>query len=286
MERFLFTDGSNGVNEAASLEELKALINATEQPERCRIWLYSTNEWISYASFILQFPAARKTDILSPSTVIPVQQSRHVPSLPYVPAPATRKRKPRLVNFLFLVLLAAGAFLIFNFTRVTWKEATPLAATAIRPANMPVMDIDSLIGTIEATRGQSLDRSTKTNLRLRNTWPELISLQVNADRETSNAGSRFFNVDVSIDNSTGNTLDNAVVRLNVWKDKKITLSDTLRFSNIRYDKIARRQLDYRYRGDSLSVSFESIRSKSFNFCYNASTKNNPGDYNDRWFCRE
>ena len=147
------------------------------------------------------------------------------------------------------------------------------------------MDIDSLILEIEVTRLESLDRNTKTNLRLRNTWPERILLQLVSDRETNGAGSRFFNVDVLIDNTTGFNLDNAIVKLSVWKNKKVNHTDTLRFDNIRYDIVSKRQLEYRYKGDSISVAFESIKAKTFNFCY-SSTKNNSGNYNDRWFCRE
>ncbi len=93
-------------------------------------------------------------------------------------------------------------------------------------------------------------------------------------------------IDIFIDNTTGFNLDNALVKLSVWKNKKLNTTDTLRFSNIRYDKLLTRALDAVYRGDSLSVSFESIRAKAFNFCYSAAVKNSSGNYNDRWFCRE
>jgi hypothetical protein len=180
----------------------------------------------------------------------------------------------------------AGAFLVFNFTKIKWKKAETVNIVAARPDNVPVMNIDSLISDIEADRGTLLDRSTKTNLRLRNTWPERIELKLQSEKETSSAGSRFFNINIAIDNTTGFDLDNAVVKLSVWKNEKISVSDTLRFSNIGYDKLLSRVWDAVYRGDSISVSFESIRTKAFNFCYSAAVKNNSGNYNDRWFCRE
>jgi hypothetical protein len=148
------------------------------------------------------------------------------------------------------------------------------------------MDIDSLIMTIEDDRGILLDRSTRTNLRLRNTWPDRIELRLNSEMETSNASSRYYNVDVSIDNTTGFNLDEGIVKLSVWKNGRTIYTDTLRFNNIGYDKISSRQLSDTYRGDSIAVSFESIRAKAFNFCYSAAVKNNSGNYNDRWFCRE
>jgi hypothetical protein len=109
---------------------------------------------------------------------------------------------------------------------------------------------------------------------------------VTADRETSGNNSRFFNVDISIDNTTGFNLDRAVVKLLVWKNGKQQMADTVHFNPINYDQPAKRELDFSYRGDSISVSFESIKAKAFNFCYSAAIKNSSGNYNDRWFCRE
>jgi hypothetical protein len=191
-----------------------------------------------------------------------------------------------LKKFLLAGTAAAGAFLIFNFTKIKWTKAAPVNITAARPFNVPVMDIDSLILTIEDDRGVFLDRSTRTNLRLRNTWPDRIELRLKSERETSNGGSRYYHAEVSIDNTTGFNLDEAVVKLCVWKNGKMNATDTLRFNNIRYDKPASRQLGETYRGDSIAVCFESIRAKPFNFCYSATVKNNSGNYNDRWFCRE
>lgn len=276
MDKFLFTDGTNGVREAQSREQLESLIEAAAQPEKIKVWIFSSNEWMSYAEFRKQFPFTPRKEKNIPGSYSPVVIAYQKPPV----------KSHWLKRTLYFTGAAAGIFLVFNFTKISWEEAQPLNTSAARPANVPVMDIDSLIYGIEDSRGQSLDRNTRTNLRLRNTWPERILLQLHADRETSSAGSRFFNIDISIDNTTGFALDNAIVKLSVWKNKKIDLTDTIRFSNIRYDKLSKRELDFRYKGDSVSVSFESIKAKAFNFCYSASIKNNSGNYNDRWFCRE
>lgn len=274
MERFLFTEGSGGVKEVQSQEELEELIGSAAQPDKSRIWVFNSNEWISYAAYRKMYPAGIKKEVAIAAAAhetVPVK---------------TNGQKNWLKRFLFLAALAGGAFLVFNFTNVGWKKAEPLSSVASRPANVPLMDIDSLIREIEYDRGELLDRSTKTNLRLRNTWPDRIELKLQSEKETSSAGSRFFNIDISIDNTTGFNLDNAIVKLSVWKNKEVNVSDTLRFNDIRYDKLLTRTLDAVYRGDSISVSFESIRAKAFNFCYSAAVKNNSGNYNDRWFCRE
>ena len=140
--------------------------------------------------------------------------------------------------------------------------------------------------SVEALRGQKLDKITRTNLRIRNSWPDLIQLQLTADREISRSGSRYSNAEISVDNSTGYNLDNAIVKLDVWNESEVTGSDTIQFSNISYAALSKRKLESVYRGDSLSVSFISIKSKVFNFCYSAEKKSNYGNYNDRWFCRE
>lgn len=271
MEKYLFTDGLSGVKEVQSQEELEELLRSAAQPDKTRIWLFNSNEWISYAAYRKIFPAARKKELVPVNDAVPVK---------------INGKKRWLKNFLFLVLLLAGAFLVFNFTKVKWKKAEAVNTVAARPENVPVMDIDSLISEIEYDRGTTLDKSTKTNLRLRNTWPDRIELKLHAEKETSNAGDRFFGIGLSIDNSTGFNIDNAVVKLSIWKNNKLHAFDTLRFNDIRYDKLLTRALDAVYRGDSLSVSFESIRAKAFNFCYSSAVKNNSGNYNDRWFCRE
>ena len=272
MDKFLFTDGMNTLKEVQSLQELQILIESAEQPDKIRIWLFSSNEWISYAAFCKQIPAINKKD--KPiATVIKT-------------VPVKKNRNGLLKKILYITGAAAGIFLVFNFTKIKWEKAEPLNISAVRPENVPVMDMDSLIWEIEDSRGQTIDKNTKNNLRLRNTWPDRIELKLHAERETSSTGSRYFNIDISIDNSTGFNLDNAVVKLLVWKNTEVNTIDTLRFANIRYDKLLTRQLDESYRGDSISISFESIKAKAFNFCYSATAKNNSGNYNDRWFCRE
>lgn len=272
MEKFLFTDGINGVTEVQSIAALQVLIETAEHPEKTQVWLYNSNEWISYAAFRKQ-------------TKLPLKKEKPVAVITDS-TPDTRTGRRWLKKMTYIALATSGIFLVFNFTKIKWEKADPLNSVAARPANVPIMDIDSLISEIEYLRDVSLDRSTRTNLRLRNTWPERIALNLHSERETSNAITRFFNVDISIDNTTGFNLDNAVVKLQVWKNNKINTTDTVGFKNIRYDKILKRPLTALYYGDSISVSFESIKAKAFNFCYSATVKNNSGNYNDRWFCRE
>lgn len=274
MEKYLFTDGLSGVKEVQSQEELEGLIESTEQPGKIRVWLFNSHEWISYSAYRKLYQPVKKKETI---TVLTEADAAH---------PKISNEKRWLKKFLFLIALTGGAFLVVNFTKIKWQKAGPVNFTAVRPGNVPLMDIDSLISEIEYDRDEPLDRSTKTNLRLRNTWPDRIELQLHSQKETSNAEARFSGISISIDNTTGFNLDNAVVKLSVWKNKKLHTSDTLRFGNIRYDKLMTRGLDAVYRGDSLSVSFESVRAKAFNFCYSSAIKNNSGNYNDRWFCRE
>ena len=284
MNKFLFTDGTNGVVEVQSLEELEILVDNAIQVDKIKIWLFSSNEWISYAAFRKQYPLlTRKVKPVVFNEMVDANNSNAILRTGYKQPP--QKKKHWIKKYLFLVAATAGIFLVFNFTKIKWEKAEPLNTSAVRPANVPEMNIDSLIEEIEYTRAQPLDRNTRSNLRLRNTWPERILLQLLAAREMNGSSSRFFNVTVSVDNTTGFNLDNAVVKLCVWNAKRVVHTDTLQFSNIRYDKLAARELSNRYKGDSISIAFESIRAKAFNFCYSASTKNSSGNYNDRWFCR-
>ena len=274
MNKFLFTDGLNGVQETASADELETWIASSAQPARIRIWVYNSNEWIPLTAYRKQFPPAIKKQ--KPQEALVVTRTA-------APVAAKMHWSKKLV---YTTLAASGIFLVFNFTKIKWQTAAALSTTAARPANMPAMDIDSLITEIEYSRGASLDRSTRTNLRLRNTWPDRILLQLTADKETSTAGSRFSNLVISIDNTTGFALDEAVVRLLTWKNNKASVADTFHFNRIRFDKLSARNLADHFRADSLSVDFQSIKAKAFNFSYDVSVKNNPGAYNDRWFNKD
>jgi len=274
MDKFLFTDGTNGVKEVHTADELLSLINSTPEPGKARVWIFNSNEWLSCSSFLKRYPGFMKKE---PG----VQLAREVGQ-----AARVGNRHPWLKKIVLVTGILTGALLVFNFTSAKWEKATPLKASATRPDNVPVMDLDSLINEIEMIRGKVLDKGTRYNLRLRNNWPEHILLQWNAEKETKGSTSRFFNISVSIDNATGFPLDNALVLLHTWKNGKAIPADTLLFGNIRYDKLLVRQLASSFRCDSISASFQAIKAKAFNFCYSAAVKNNSGNYNDRWFCRD
>ncbi len=279
MKKFLFTDGTNGVREAQSEEELRQLIEATAVKDAVRIWLFSTSEWMSYADFCKTFPYFFKVKKVTQAT-----NGVHIPDAGPTVKPRSRQRLAKKI--LLYTVIGTGIFLVYNFTRIKWEQAAPLQVQATRPANVPYMDVDSLIADIEFTRGQRIDKNTKFNLRTRNTWPEKILLQASGEHETSTSGDKYFNVTVSLDNATGLKLDKAVVRFVVWKNQKQSSRDTLQFGAIPYGQAIKRELPGTFRGDSISLAFESITARSFNFCYSIDKENHSGNYNDRWFCRE
>jgi hypothetical protein len=278
MEKYLFTDGTNVIREVETKEELQTLIQSSADPGKVRIWIFNTSEWVSIADFNKR----SSKHLTNGKKIIPVTENKET----YKPA-----RKSPVAGLLKKGLIgtaaAAAIFLVYNFTKVTWAKTSPLSITAERPDNTPPVDADSLIATIEWLRGQKLDRITKTNLRIRNTWPDLIQVQLSADRDTSSReGLKYYNLELTLDNATGYNIDNTVVKLSVWKNKEVSSSDTIRFTNIGYSSPAKRKLEGVYRGDSISVAFAAIKSKVFNFCYSSDKKSNYGNYNDRWFCKE
>jgi hypothetical protein len=275
MEKYLFTDGTNVNREVESKEELQRLIQSAADPAKIRIWIFNTNEWISLADF------NKRSPLFSPSEkkIVSVEIEKK-------PKPVKKFAIPGVLKkVLFGILTVAAIFLVYNFTRVTWRKTFPMHIVAERPANTPVSDIDSLIATIELLRGQKLDKTTRTNLRIRNNWPDLLQLHLDADRDTSREGLRYYNLTLSIDNSTGYSIDEAEVKLVVWENNMPAYSDTMKFDHIGYSTPARRSLAGVHKGDSISVAFSSIRSRAFNFCYSSDKKTNYGNYNDRWFCR-
>ena len=56
MEKYLFNDGMNGVREVQSREELQQLAENTDS-RLAKVWVYSSNEWISLAELRTLFPA-------------------------------------------------------------------------------------------------------------------------------------------------------------------------------------------------------------------------------------
>jgi hypothetical protein len=279
MEKYLFTDGTNVVREAQSKEELHTLIQSSGDPGKIRIWIFSTNEWITYTEFSKR----------SVAKVVPLKKATIKEAKKQEPVVVTQKHSRKntgAVKFFIAILTGAAIFLVYNFTRVKWHTASPLQITAARPENSPLVNVDSLVQAIEITRGQKLDKVTLTNLRIRNTWPDRIELKLKTDRDTSQAGNKFYNVEISIDNSTGYNIDNAVAELKDWKNGMVNSADTIHFSNIGYSALSNKKLDTEYRGDSLSISFLSIQARSFNFCYSFDKESNYGNLNDRWFCRE
>jgi hypothetical protein len=284
MEKYLFTDGTNVIREVQSKEELHTLIQSTGETAKIRIWIFSTSEWLSYAEFNKR-SAAKVVPIKK--TVNNVEKTKEREKEPVL----SSQRKPlkgsaAAIKFFVVIMTAATIFLVYNFTRVKWHTAASMQITAARPDNTPLVNVDSLVKVIEATRGQKLDKVTLTNLRIRNTWPDRIELKLKADRDTSQLGTKFYNIEISIDNSTGYNIDNAVVEVREWKNSVTNSIDTLHFNNIGYSELSNRTLPVEYRGDSISVLFLSLRAKAFNFCYSSDKESNYGNFNDRWFCRE
>lgn len=274
MDKFLFTDGTNGVREAHSKEELLSLVHSAANPATIRIWIFSSHEWTDYHSFLRQHPGFEKEE---------KRPALNVTS----DNPAGRKgRRSLLRQGFFFIALLAGALLVFNFTSAGWEPVTPLRTEAARPANVPVMDMDSLIAEIEAIRSRPLDKNTRNNLRLRNNWPDYIFLRLRAEKEVKGTVTRFLKLELSIDNASGFIIDQAGVQLQLWKNGKASPSDTVQFANMRYDRIQVRKIDRIFRCDSISVSFRTIRARAFNFCYTVDKDNASGNYNDRWFCRD
>ena len=277
MKKYLFTDGTNVIREVQSEEELQSLIESSGDPHKIRMWIFNTNEWVTYAEF-----NKHRVAKASPLKNTANKEVKKEEAVARRPAP-----KRRGWTKLLIVLAAMVAiFLVYNFTRIKWTKISPLEITAPRPNNVPLMDVDSLIQFIEYTRGQKLDKVTATNLRIRNTWPDRMQLQLKSERDSSHGDIKFYNVGLSIDNSTGYNVDQAVVELTNWKNNLAIKIDTFHFDFIGYAAPATRPVPGEYRGDSLSVSFLLLRAKAFNFCYAAGKESNYGNMNDRWFCRE
>lgn len=274
MDKYLFTDGTNGVQEAFSSEELLTLLRDSTQPDKARVWIYGANEWITTADLFKKNPALKKSEPVSSATEVQKKPLKQKRSYSFIKRTA------------FVAALVGGALLIYNFTDSGWQKTEPLKADAARPLNVPQMDADSLQEAIEWQRGKALDKGTANNLRLRNNWPEQLLLHLTADKEIKKGSSRFLHIKAAIDNATGYTIDEAEVKLQSWKNGKPTDAGSFIYTGVSYGKPAEHIFSGIIKADSVSVSFRRIRAKAFNFCYDAARENQSGNYNDRWFCRD
>ncbi len=297
MTKFLFTDGTNGVQEVRSREDLEMLL-ASAPPQQVRIWIYPSGEWITLTRFRELYPApavakangsssvAPQPSVPAAGRTVPVNHTNVRPEPPYTYPPRPQSKSLHLAwKLAMTVLFVSIGLLIYNFTRHRWTPDTDLSIQAQRPGNSPLVDIDSLISSIENARQVKLDKTTRTNLRIRNLWPDHILLKLNAARETSASGTRYSNIELTLDNATGYLLDEATAEISVWKNGNPEKTEAVEFSKINYTKPAKKLVEPVYVGDSISVRFLNIKSKAFNFCYAYDKQSNYGNLNDRWFCK-
>ncbi len=282
MNKYLFNDGTNIIKEVHSTEELKSLLRSVSDPSRTRIWEFDTNEWVSYTDFA-KAKNFSVTPVIAPGKTVP----------PVIDQGETETPgwKSKVKKFIIVIVIISAAMLVYNFTNLGWESAGTINIVSPRPANTPDLNVDSLIQIIETQRGQSLDKVTKTNFRIRNTWPEMISLKLNGDKFSNRSTNKFDNLEIAVDNSTGYNLDDAVVQLNTWKKVSagnyvLNNKDTFRLTNIGYISPVKLKIENSYKADSISVSFSSLRSKAFNFCYSAEKESNYGNNNDKWYCKQ
>lgn len=279
MDKYLFNDGTNVIREVQSKEELELLVQGAIDRDKIRVWIFNTSEWLTYTEYSKR-AGIKHANISHKEKTKAIEKKE-------TERPARKSTSRNWLRNGFVAALAVVTIiLIYNFTRVTWTRIAPLSIQAQRPANTPPVDADSLIQAIEWARGTKLDKITKTNLRIRNSWPDRIVLQLTAERDSSsNNATKAHHIELSVDNSTGYFIDEAIVELRTWKDNLVASTDTFHFRNINYAQPARRTLEREYRVDSMTVSFSSIRAKSFNFCYSSIKESNYGNLNDRWFCK-
>lgn len=277
MEKYLFNDGTNVIREVLSKEELEKQIQSAADPGTVKIWVFSTSEWISPSEWRKRYALA----------VIPGRRKKALADPGEQPVrPAARPAFNWIKPLLAVVIIAGAAIIIYNLTRVKWVAASPVTVSAERPANVPSLNIDSIIQTIEAARGKKLDKITATNLRIRNTWPDRLLLTLKASRDSSSQTNRFYNPELTLDNATGYLVDEATVKIQCWSRGEIVREEEVTFQKIGYSSPARESPAMEFRGDSLSVRYSAVKAKSFNFCYDEDKKSTSGNYNDRWFCRE
>lgn len=285
--KFLFNDGSGSVREVHSEEELNILINNTSQKQLIRIWLFNSSQWISYNDYLrIQKPSPLKkfqVPLIEESVATEEQNQTAAP----------RKITKFLTTVKVVVISAAiigiATVVAFALMKKEWLEPSSAIVYADRPENSPTINTDSLVAVIQETEFRILEKLTKTNLRLRNNWPDKIVLSLaysKSQNANDNTRFRFDHTTINLENTTGYDLDNAVVEVKVWRLHQNVLTDTFHFAAVRHAIPAVKDTGKEYQGDSISLNFQKIRSYGLNFCYTYDLPSVSGNPNDKWFCKD
>lgn len=277
MAKYLFNDGTNPIQEVHSKEDLDKLA-AQADPRRATVWVFPSDEWISLARFRELYTR-------------PLNGHQHPVAHRQEPAriadrPAKKKQGSAVPwKMIFAVVFLGLIFTLYLVNRPSAQRLHDETVRAERPENTPPINVDSLIKTIEASRGKALDKTTQTNLRIRNTWPEQILVSVKAEREKTFSSKKFKSIEFTLDNATGYLIDELEAELSIWKDGFVDKRVSVRFEKTDYTQPKRISIPNEYVGDSMSVRVLGIKAKSFNFCYSHDKQSNYGNLADRWFCR-
>lgn len=275
MTKYLFNDGTNQIQEVHSREDLERLA-AQADPQTARVWIFPSHEWMSLARFRALYPAGHQV-------VNRVERPEQVQVEPV--------RKPVRKGFglgwklLVAAAITAGVFLIYNFTQHNWERIPDLTVRPERPENSPPLNFDSLVTSIEVARGTKIDKVTRTNLRIRNNWPEHILVNLKTERESSSSGIRYQSIQATLDNATGYLLDEVEAEMSIWRNGMVDRKETVTFEKVNYTEPGKKDIPGQFVGDSISVRILQAKAKSFNFCYSHDKQSNYGNLNDRWFCR-
>lgn len=298
--KFLFNDGSGKIRELSSKEELDYYISISPDKNKCRIWLYRSSHWIGYEEYLHRAATNRSQWNGQHETVKPVPVVEKIAPIAPPPPPVSREKKPRpstitkplqlLLNICIVLVVAGGVYAALFYSTKEWTDPRSFDTVAVRPANTPPLNVDSLIYTIEVKEKRTLDKLTKMNLRLRNNWPEKIVLTLQGQQQVhlkKDSIHRFDNLQCIVKNFTGYTIDHAVVTLTVWRDGSTKTQDTFRLEQIdhRGDPYTL-NIHNTYKGDSLTIQFRTIRSFGLNFCYSYEEPTISGNPNDKWFCKD
>jgi len=317
--KFLYNDGSGKIREVSSKEELDYYLSISPDKNRVRIWLFHSSSWITYQEYVKAGIGNRQSAIgnetsnvkremekrpviiTTPIVETPHQAKAETAEPPFIfgPAPTAKEKTTRpqtvtkplqiILNICIVLVVAGGVYAALFYNKKEWTEPGSFETTALRPANVPDLNLDSLIQMVEVKELRTLDKLTKMNLRLRNNWPEKVVLTLQGERQKhlkKDSVLRFNNLQMIVKNFSGYELDAAVVAVNVWDNGEVSKVDTFRLTNIGSRDPYTQNIPNTYKGDSLTVHFYSIRSFGLNFCYSYDEPTISGNPNDKWFCKD
>ena len=171
----MYNDGSGKIREVSSKEELDYYLSISPDKNKVKIWLYHSSSWVSYQDYLKSIGnrqwAIDKVETAKPVADSPKQVKEETILNPYITEPAPPPVKEKItrpptvtkplqiiLNICIVLVVAGGVYAALFYNTKEWTDPRRFETKAPRPANMPDLNMDSLIQIVEGKDKRTQDK--------------------------------------------------------------------------------------------------------------------------------